>query len=1179
MKRKGPQMSKAKRGTRAQGVAVSDEDARKKIRESLDESLLVEAAAGTGKTTELVQRIVAVLAQGKTTIDRLVAVTFTRKASGELKLRLREELDQTRAQSRDPSVVKHLQQAVSRIEEARVGTIHSFCADLLRERPVEANVDPAFLEMDEDGAEGLFQRAFRSWIEQKLSDPTPGLQRALNRCMIQRQWDSPSPLDRIQAAAWKLADWRQFPTSWQRRSFDFHAAIDDHMSRAQELSEMSWQCKDWKDELWRGLRPVRDLATWVRRFEKEKDRDYSRLEASLVQLLSELKRPWNKKKGTGPFSPGCSREQVWDARVALVAELESFKLKAEADLAAELQAELGEVTDLYEGLKRKTGQLDFMDLLVRTRDLIRDRREIRRYFQEKFTHIFVDEFQDTDPLQAEILLLLSADSDAEADWRRVQPAVGKLFLVGDPKQSIYRFRRADIHLYHQIKESLRQKGVGIIYLSRSFRSVRSIQNTVNAAFETEMQEDTERGQPSYVALQPHREDRDDQPAVVALPVPKPYGSGNRITNKAIDESLPQAVAAFIDWLIKESLWQVTDPQRGGKESPVAARHICVLFRRFVSWTSDITRDYTRALESRRINHVLVGSRSFHHREEVETLRVALSAIEWPDDELSVYATLRGSLFWIRDSSLLKFRHRHQSLHPFLTASSAKEEKEETEPEFRSIRSALATLSRLHKRRNRRPIVDTVNELLEVTRAHAGFALRPAGSQVLANVQRVCDLARGFEARGGISFRSFVDLLDSEAEKPVSSEAPIFEEGVDGVRLMTVHSAKGLEFPIVILADMTAKAAREAPDRYLNAEDGLAAFQLLGCTPWDLLDNREGEHSHDEAEATRIAYVAATRARDLLVVPTIGTKEFSGWFYPLNRALYPQEKKRHQPAPAPACPPFGSVSVLGVDVEAAEQSVQPGLHRIGDGDQSSCGVVWWDPAVLNLRVEEDFGLQQQEILSDTGDKKSSKASIQAYERWKARRAETVEQASAPSLRILTVTGSHDLPEPPDTAPVRIEIIPRPADRPGGVRFGTLVHTILRDVRFDPAPKEIQRLARLHGQILDAPDEEIRAAEESVRSALGHDLLARAASASRCHRELPILLKLDDPSEILEGNLDLAFLEESKGKKGKSGRWIVVDFKTDADLEGQREHYTRQLSWYVHGLSTITKTPAEGWLLGV
>ena len=181
-------MSKAKRGTRTQNVPASDEDARKKIRESLDESLLVEAAAGTGKTTELVQRIVAVLAQGKTTIDRLVAVTFTRKASGELKLRLREELDQTRAQSRDPSVVKHLQQAVSRIEEARVGTIHSFCADLLRERPVEANVDPAFLEMDEDGAEGLFQRAFRSWIEQKLSDPTPGLQRALNRCMIQRQW-------------------------------------------------------------------------------------------------------------------------------------------------------------------------------------------------------------------------------------------------------------------------------------------------------------------------------------------------------------------------------------------------------------------------------------------------------------------------------------------------------------------------------------------------------------------------------------------------------------------------------------------------------------------------------------------------------------------------------------------------------------------------------------------------------------------------------------------------------------------------------------------------------------------------------------------------------------------------------------------------------------------------------
>ena len=165
-------------------------------------------------------------------------------------------------------------------------------------------------------------------------------------------------------------------------------------------------------------------------------------------------------------------------------------------------------------------------------------------------------------------------------------------------------------------------------------------------------------------LAPHRAELAGQPAVVALPVPKPYGRYERSTKFAIDESLPDAVGAFVDWLLNESGWTVTERERPGEALPVSARHVCLLFRRFTSWGTDVTRPYVEALEARGIPHVLVGGRSFHDREEVESLRTALAAIEWPDDELSVFATLHGPLFAIGDEELLEYRQRFRRLHPY-----------------------------------------------------------------------------------------------------------------------------------------------------------------------------------------------------------------------------------------------------------------------------------------------------------------------------------------------------------------------------------------------------------------------------------------------------------------------------------------------------------------------------------
>ena len=396
------------------------------------------------------------------------------------------------------------------------------------------------------------------------------------------------------------------------------------------------------------------------------------------------------------------------------AHLDQFRMDADADLAAALQQELQSAIDRYEELKTRAGALDFLDLLLKARDLVRSDETVRRGFQERFTHIFVDEFQDTDPLQAELLLLLAASDPAVTDWRTVTPAPGRLFIVGDPKQSIYRFRRADVGIYRDVCERLEKSGAKIVKLTTSFRSVPQIQACVNAAFAPVMTGDAFTLQADYVPLSPYRPGIDRQPAVVALPVPKPYGMRN-LSAVAIEASLPDAVGAYIDWLLTESKWKVTE-RTGDKPVPLAARHICILFRRFISFGDDVTMPYAHALEARGVKHVLVGGKTFHDREEVETIRAALAAIEWPDDELSVFATLRGSLFAIGDEELLDWKQRFGVFHPFRIPRQIAEPRAPApspDPAHLSrSSSALKVLQRLHRRRNYIPVADTIQQAAE-----------------------------------------------------------------------------------------------------------------------------------------------------------------------------------------------------------------------------------------------------------------------------------------------------------------------------------------------------------------------------------------------------------------------------------------------------------------------------------
>ena len=1132
-----------------------DQAARTRLREDLDSTFVVEAAAGTGKTTELVERVVALVRRGRAALEQIISVTFTEKAAGEMKLRLRARLERARLEAADDAERARLVLALEQLEAARIGTIHGLCADLLREYPVEAGIDPLFEVAAEGDAEALQHAAFTRTFQAMLQSQPEGVRRALRR--KQRGFDAQPPRLVLFHAAQTLIEHRDFDAPWTREPFDRLATLDGALAALRGFAAFRpfVALRPGRDDS-----PLLDLLGRVARFVGEVDhrevvssRDYDGLEASLRDLVGN-RFPWESKAWGLVFSGGRTEAQVVAARDEAFAVVRTAVERCDADLAALLRDELRPVIDAYELEKDRAGVLDFVDLLLRTRELLRGNRSVRESLQQRFTHLFVDEFQDTDPLQSDIVLLLSSSDAAVSEPFEVTPVPGKLFVVGDPKQSIYRFRRADILLYSRVKAHLVKHGARVEYLSTSFRSTPGIQAAVNGAFEAVM---TGGSQADYVPLDEWREASKTQPSVVALPAPRPFNARGRVTKGDVEGSLADAVGAFIEWLVTSSGWTVEEE---GQRVPIAPRHVCILFKRLRKYGGvDVPRPYASALEARKVPHVLVGGRSFHVREEVMALRTALFAIDRPDDELSVYATLKGPLFAFTDEVLFAFKHtvgKLQPLRPFDVATLP-------DPALAEVVDALGLLKALHLERNRRPVASTLHALLEATRAHAGVAFWRAGAQALANVLQLAEVSRRHERRS-TSFREVVEALQAEADEGEAPDAPLVEEGLEGVRMMTVHAAKGLEFPVVILAEPTASATRAEPSHWVDPDARQWVHPLAGCVPTELRVHEHEALARDAEEAVRLTYVAATRAKDVLVVPVCSEKQWPDtWTGVLAPSVWPHASRAHEPKPAPGCPTFGHDVVVERQGPVPAEVPLPGLHLAQSGKNR---VVWFDPRVLSLGKEEAAGLEADEALRD--DEVEGPRSVAAWDAWKLSRATATARGSEPG-RVVRV--ARELPPPTETVTIAVETTTAPrAGRPGGRRFGELVHACLATIPLDANEATVKQTVSVMARSLQAPEAEARAAVSAVQAALAHPLVAGARRARQVRRETPLVDHLTDGT-IVEGVIDLAW----EGDEG----WLVVEFKTDEVLDESLGAYEAQTQAYVRAIARATGQPVSGVILRV
>ncbi len=803
-----------------------DHDERRRALEDLDTTFLVEAAAGSGKTTLLLGRIVNLVRIGRARLAEIAAVTFTEKAAADLRVRLRGELARA-----------GLHEALRELEIARIGTIHAFAAGLLRERPVEAGVDPGFTVADPLTARLLLDRTWEAWLPEALSDPSAAetVRQAIERGLgLERLRDLAFALVDARDRLGGLPDPEPYAEPPAALNVDVRATIVRLAERARGA------VKDPED---RAARTLEDLTQWVHQTAGLPETDQVSALLGPARLPDKPERLGNKAK----WRDKAALEECRAGLIALRERVEAARAVARHNLVAGLARWAAGFAAAYDVAKGRAGCLDFLDLLLRARNLVRDRADVRRDLQRGIRYLLVDEFQDTDPLQLEMVLSLAEGAPP-----------GSLFVVGDPKQSIYRFRRADIEIYEDAKRTIAGRGE-VLTIRANFRSSRAILDAVNGVFEGVMVPPPDGAyQPAYVALEPSpRTQPGGPPAVLALPPDLP-------TAGSVSEAAAQEARLVAAYLLRE----VEHAHR------FRYGDVALLFRAMTNVVA-----YEDALRAAGIPFRTVGGRHYYDRSEVGWTIAALAAIEDPHDPVALVGALRSPFFGVTDEMLLGL---HTSggefcyLRPLPAAADP------------ALARAWTLLGALHRERNAVAPAAVVERLLAGTEALAAYALEPQGEARVANLLKVLDTARALEATGALTFRGLVRWLrDRGAARYEEEESAV--DADDAVRLMTIHKAKGLEFPVVVIPDLGREGPWRAPVVLADRASGRLAVNLgrLGdrtMTTLDWADAEAGEIQRVDAEALRVLYVALTRAERGVVLAVPPRPEGKGFYQHLAALL-------------------------------------------------------------------------------------------------------------------------------------------------------------------------------------------------------------------------------------------------------------------------------------------------------
>ena len=1087
-----------------------DQPARDDIVARLDSTLFVEAGAGSGKTRALVDRIVRLVTTGTAALGDLAAITFTEKAAAELRDRVRHRLGDERERALatgDAEAAARCRAALDDLDGAAIGTLHSFARRVLTEHPIEAGVPPRLEVLDEVGSAVAFDDRWSSFVERLLADPA--VERSLLLADAARV-----RLDHLRLIAlafndnWDLAETYapSRPVEVRPWAAELTALLDDIDAACAE----SDRCCDGDDLL---LPHLDALDAWARRVRAASD--------EYTQLALLENPPGGRVAGRKDNWPAYDLTALKDCIHALRVRRKELRDRVAGEAVDRLAVELRRFTLESAAERRRSGELEFHDLLVLARNTLRDPDNgptVRDALHHRYRHLLIDEFQDTDPIQVDLAVLIagSGDADPEDEWHAVDTREGHLFFVGDPKQSIYRFRRADISLFLRAADRFGSAGRRLS-LTTNFRTGRSVVGCVNAVFGDLIHAREHDGIPSQPAYEPLVAVRPDAPVGPAVAVLAPAAHEDDPRAAEIRRRESADVAATVTRALDEG-WSVDRDPHGTAPDwrPARAGDITILIPTRTSLPA-----LEDALSAAGISYRAESASLVYASRLVRDLLLTLRAIDDPSDLLTIVSALRSPLFACGDDDLYRYRRQRGGRFDYSVPPP------DDMPADDVVAAGLAYLRTLHEARRWTSPSELADRVVRDRRVLELGGAEGRARDLWRRIRFVLDQARAWTDTTNGTLRQYLAWIRQQtAEGSRVAEAVLPETDDDAVRIMTVHAAKGLEFPVTIVAGLTTRPMYRRAGAEVVWPPGQQCMIRIGQTVMSAAFEAhlpvDEQMSHDER--VRLLYVACTRAQDHLVVS-------------LHRPA------RRKPADHAGQLTSAELLALGLD------DLLPGLPVLAADPEAAHPAAGPEP--VPARADSPAPVD-----------------LAPLDAWRRRRESALAAGGRPRTVAATTLTADGRPD--TSADPGLHKRPRDLDLPPwqkgryGTAIGRAVHGVMQTVDLATGAGRAEAVAA-------------QAAAEGVVGHEAHiDALVRAALASpsvvaaaaRLHwRELYVGVPLGG-GRTLEGYVDLLYRRDDG--------LVVVDYKTgpaapDVDLAPLVAGYRAQGASYALAVAGATGEP--------
>lgn len=879
-----------------------DDKQRERALTELGSTLLVEASAGTGKTSLLAGRVAMLLAAGRTP-SSIAAITFTERAAAELRVRVDKFvsmlIDRSIPKDLGPAFrkstlsddqVEALSIARTSLGELTASTIHSFCLAILQSYSVEAGIDPGAAVMDAEQTDLAFETIFDAWLNRRLGyearrddpivimaahDPSLAVRTLKSLAKFRRSYPEARPLappnyaDTIHELLDAVAEYRR----WISRVAAPDEAMVDVVAfeeLANLLAPASSGSLDFS-QLWLLVHTSNDVLL--------------PRGGHVIPRYKSRVGYWSRSAGKidGPQLSAIGKDH-YERCVKLFADT----MGAIADtLLAHFFGETDELVGAFESFKRNAAVLDFDDILVRTRRLLQSQDEVRKAVAARYGHILVDEYQDTDPLQSEILFLIAGDPGSAASWDSRHLRRGALFMVGDPKQAIYRFRRADLKTYLRARSAIEAQFPGnVLQISANFRSGKSILDHVDRVFADRLTKQ----QGGYAALD---STVSEDPSRIQSIAKLTYEVPPETYVNPIRDLEAKAVADLCASLVG-NVWV---RRSNGDVARAEPGDIALLApRRTQLWR------YERALEEKGLPVASQAGKNLYRRQETQDIVSLVRALADSRDTVALGAVLRGPLVGLAERELLEVTHAIRIQDENAVLNMQTDLSLVHHPVAHQVMQCLQELWRKRRRTTPHALISEAVERLRIVPSIAGR--RPdQQARALGNLGLLLERTRSYDVRG---LKQLAIDLGSEWE----GEAPIDEAPSDyqdnSIVIVTVHKAKGLEWPIVIPINFVTMPEQDE-DFFFRSIDN-SVHWTLGDVVSSTLDAAVAADRAEAAdERERLLYVACTRALDLLVLPAPSWAPEGGWakFLDLGQAALDEIKYPTSQPPAAAPEPIAN----------------------------------------------------------------------------------------------------------------------------------------------------------------------------------------------------------------------------------------------------------------------------------